>query len=276
MAKRSENKNMRSSKTGRNEPATKSGKSRQSKNISSVTIARRASKGIRKSLKVIFLGLIFMSLGSVLLILLFRIFNPPTTYFMWSEGRRTGGIEQEWVGLENINPVLLRSVVAAEDAHFCIHWGIDISAVRLAIAEGSRRGASTISQQTAKNLFLWPGRSWFRKALEAVTTLMLEALWSKKRILEVYLNIIEFDERIFGIEAAAQHHFGVAAAELTPVQSARLAVVLPAPKTRSAIKPSPQLQKMAKAVMDGAETIRLDGRSSCFENNPEISKNKGG
>jgi monofunctional biosynthetic peptidoglycan transglycosylase len=162
-------------------------------------------------------------------------------------------------------PVMARSAVAAEDANFCQHWGFDMIAIRKAIAAGSNRGASTISQQTVKNVYLWHGRTWLRKAMEALITPVMEAVWSKRRIVEVYLNIAEFDEGVFGVEAAAQHYFGVPASDLSANQAARLAAILPAPKKRSAAKPSDYVLKRARQVRDGAATIRNDGRAACFE-----------
>jgi monofunctional biosynthetic peptidoglycan transglycosylase len=140
-----------------------------------------------------------------------------------------------------------------------------MAAIRTALEDGAGRGASTITQQTVKNVFLWHGRSWPRKAMEAVITPLVEAFWSKRRILEVYLNVAEFDQGVFGVEAAARHHFGVSAAQLTPAQAARLAAVLPDPKGRSASDPSRFVRSRAASIADGAETIRVDGRAACFE-----------
>jgi monofunctional biosynthetic peptidoglycan transglycosylase len=201
----------------------------------------------------------------LLLVLIYSFVPPPTTFYMWSEGRRLGGVEQTWVGGDRIAPVMLRSVVAGEDANFCLHWGFDMAAIRLAVAEGGTRGASTLSQQVVKNVFLWHGRNWARKAMEALITPVVELVWTKRRILVVYLNVAEFDEGVFGVEAAARHYFGVAAADLTPRQAARLAAVLPDPKGRDAAKPSRFVRGRAAAIEDGAETIRVDGRASCFE-----------
>ena len=175
-----------------------------------------------------------------------------------------GDIERQWVPMERIAPVMARAAVAAEDANFCRHWGFDMAAIRSAIDAGGRRGASTISQQTVKNVYLWQGRSWPRKALEALVTPLMEALWPKRRVLEVYLNVAEFDEGVFGAEAAARHHFGVAAADLSETQAARLAAVLPAPQSRSASNPSQFVRTRAAAIRDGAATIRADGRDDCF------------
>ena len=184
---------------------------------------------------------------------------------MLSERWRLGAVEYSWVDLQNVAPVMARSVVAAEDANFCLHWGFDLVAIRDAIEDGSGRGASTLSQQVVKNLYLWHGRNYTRKALEALLTPGLEALWPKARIIEVYLNIAEFDEGVFGVAAAARHYFGVSASDLTAVQAARLAAILPDPKARSAANPSAFVRRRAGAIMDGAATIRKDGRAACFE-----------
>ena len=156
--------------------------------------------------------------------------------------------------------------MAAEDARFCDHWGFDFAAIREAIEarKGGRvRGASTISQQVAKNVFLWHGRSWVRKGLEVGFTLLIEAIWPKRRIIEVYLNTAEFAPGVFGAEAAARHHFGREASALTADQAARLAAVLPAPKTRSAAAPSDFVRRRAAAIRDGAATLQAQGRDGC-------------
>ncbi len=196
---------------------------------------------------------------------IYAVVPPPTTPYMLSEGLELDGIVRTWVPADDIAPVMLRSVVAAEDANFCLHWGFDMRQLRAAIAEGGNRGASTLTQQTAKNVWLWHGRSWPRKALEAVFTPVIEATWSKRRILEIYLNIAEFDNGVFGVEAAAQHHFGISAKQLNARQAALLAAVLPNPKERQAVNPSTSTQKRAAAISDGAATIRRDGRADCFE-----------
>ena len=199
------------------------------------------------------------------LILLFSFVPPPINFYQLGEIWRLGGIEKDWVSYEEIAPVMGRSAVAAEDANFCNHWGFDMAAIRQAIEEGSNRGASTISQQVVKNVFLWHGRSYLRKALEAVLTPAVELLWSKERILEVYLNVAEFDEGVFGVQAAARHYFDVDAKDLSALQAARLAAVLPDPKGRSASEPSSFVRSRTRAIISGAETIAADGRSACFE-----------
>ena len=192
-------------------------------------------------------------------------FEPPKTFYMVKEEQRLGKtVKHVWVDIEDVAPVMARSVAAAEDANFCRHWGIDMGALRQAIEDGGNRGASTISQQVVKNVFLWHGRSYPRKALEALLTPVVEILWSKKRIMEVYLNVAEFDEGVFGVGAASRHYFGVSAGQLSPTQAARLAAILPSPKTRSAKNPGAFTRKKAQTVIDGAATIRADGRADCF------------
>lgn len=203
-------------------------------------------------------------LAIVVLVGLYRVSPPPTTPYILSEGLRLGSIQRTWVPMDRIAPAVARSVVAAEDADFCLHWGFDMRQLRAAIAEGGDRGASTLTQQTVKNLWLWQDRSWLRKALEGVMTPVVEAFWPKRRIVEMYLNVAEFDTGVFGIEAAAQHHFGVSADKLSEGQAALLAAVLPSPKNRQAVNPSSFVRKRAVAIMDGAATIQADGRADCF------------
>jgi monofunctional glycosyltransferase len=204
-------------------------------------------------------------LSVLALVVLFSVVNPPITHTIWSESRRLGGVDREWVPFEDIAPVMARSVVAAEDANFCLHWGFDVNAIRAALEEGSRRGGSTLSQQVVKNVFLWQGRSWIRKALETAITPAVEIVWSKQRIIEVYLNVAEMGEGVFGVEAASQNFFGVGPSDLSSRQAALIAAALPSPRKRSAKQPSARLQRRAGAIIDGAATIRADGRSLCFE-----------
>ena len=210
-------------------------------------------------------GLVGVAALYGVLIVLFSFVPPPINIYQAQEAWRLGGIEKDWVGWDEIAPVMARSVVAAEDANYCLHWGFDMAAIREAIEEGGARGASTLSQQVVKNTFLWHGRSYLRKALEAAITPVIELLWSKQRILEVYLNTAEFAEGVFGVQAAAQHHFGVDAADLSALQAARLAAVLPNPKDRSASEPSSFVRKRTRAILSGAETIAADGRAGCFQ-----------
>lgn len=161
-------------------------------------------------------------------------------------------IRHQWQPWQRLSDHAKLAVIAAEDQRFPLHHGFDFGEMRRAW-EASRnggrlRGASTISQQTAKNLFLWTGRSWVRKGLEAWFTLLIEALWPKQRILEVYLNIVEWDSGVFGLEAASRHYFGVAADQLSEAQASRLAAILPDPRGRDAARPGPQVERRSSWI----------------------------
>lgn len=199
------------------------------------------------------------------LILLYSFVPPFRNAYQWQETMRLGGIERDWVSFDQIAPEMARSAVAAEDANFCLHWGFDLDQIRAAIADGQKRGASTISQQVVKNVFLWQGRSWVRKAAEAALTPVVELFWSKQRILEVYLNEAEFAEGVFGVGAAARVLFDTTPDKLTARQAARLAAVLPNPKEYDAANPGKFVRSRAAQVQSGAETIEADGRAACFE-----------
>lgn len=191
------------------------------------------------------LGLVLLSAIQVALL---RWIDPPTSSVMLLRSLelhaagRPAAVDHRWRPAAEIAPVLAISVVAAEDQGFPRHAGFDTASIRSAIEQHRRgarlRGGSTISQQVAKNLFLWSGRSWLRKGLEVWYTLLIEALWPKSRILEVYLNIAEFGDAIYGAEAAAQRFFGKPASRLEPAEAARLAAVLPSPRRLRADQPS--------------------------------------
>lgn len=248
-------------KTTAKKPAKKPASKKRSTKKKQPGLAER----IVRRMKRLFWGAFFGVGGFVLLAtLIYALIAPPTTPYMFSESRRLGGVAYDWVPLEDVAPVMARAAVAAEDANFCLHWGLDVKAIRAAVDRG-RGGASTISQQVIKNVYLWHGRSWTRKAIEALWTPLAEAAWSKRRILELYLNIAEFDEGVFGVQAAARHYFGVDAADLSPTQAARLAAILPAPKNRSAANPSSFTRNRAAEIGRGAATIAADGRADCFE-----------
>jgi monofunctional biosynthetic peptidoglycan transglycosylase len=200
-------------------------------------------------------------IGAVILV--YRFVPVWATPYMISERQIIGDVAYEWVSASDMSPDIFTAAVAAEDANFCLHWGFDMRAIRGAIADGGIRGASTITQQVAKNTFLWHGRSWVRKAIEAILTPTLEIAWSKRRILEVYVNIAEFDTGVFGVEAAANHYFGIGADAVSPYEAALLMAVLPDPKNRSARDPSDSVRARAMSIMDGAALIRKDERSSC-------------
>jgi len=204
-----------------------------------------------------------VALLSALVTLPWRWIAPPTTAFMlqerWGIGQPARDVRHRWVDWDEISPHLKIAVVAAEDQKFPTHHGFDLESIADALQDdgAGRRGASTISQQVAKNLFLWPGRSFVRKGLEAWLTLWIEALWPKRRILEVYLNVAEFGPGVFGAEAASRVLLGTSAAALGPEQAARLAAVLPAPKRMSAARPSEYVRRRERAIL--AASARLGG-----------------
>jgi monofunctional biosynthetic peptidoglycan transglycosylase len=195
---------------------------------------------LRRVLRACSWALLGVVLFTVLLVLPLRWFDPATSAFMLQDDT-AGELQHEWVSWRDIGFAAKLAVVASEDQRFADHFGLDIGAIRKAVNEqderGYMRGASTISQQTAKNLFLWPGRSFGRKGLEAWLTIWVEACLPKQRILEIYLNVAEFGPGIYGIEAASRHYFGTSAARLSDSQAALLAAVLPNPKQ---IRPSPR------------------------------------
>ena len=202
---------------------------------------------ILKRLLLVVLGLFAFS---VLLVLLFRWAPPPTSAFMLEADIRP--VHQEWVSWSHIAPPARLAVVASEDQKFPDHHGFDFDAIDKALEHNEKhrriRGASTISQQTAKNLFLWSGRSYFRKGMEAYFTVLLETLWPKRRILEVYLNIAQFGPDVYGVEEAAQRYFGKPAARLDAHDAAVLAAVLPNPEKMHAGRPSAYVQERADDI----------------------------
>src|SRR5262245_59056247 len=217
--------------------------------------------------------------GSVLSVLLFRWIDPPITPLMvirLAEGPvhlRWVGIHQRSVPLDQVSPELLRTVIAAEDAHFFNHWGVDLDALRKARAwnarherQGRVRGASTITMQAARNVFLWQGRTYARKTLELWFTALMEAMWSKRRILEVYINVIEWGPGIYGAQAAAEHYFHVPASRLDARQAALLAAALPNPLTRNPADPTPFLDARATRIARRAALVRLQGVGRALPN----------
>jgi monofunctional biosynthetic peptidoglycan transglycosylase len=209
-------------------------------------------------------------LGTVVAVCVYRVVPPPITPLMAlrSVERLARGdapwLARSWVSLEAVSPALLRSVVAAEDARFFQHHGIDVDAVERARRYNVRHrglrlhGASTITMQCARNVFLWQGRTYLRKALEIYFAALLELLWDKRRILEVYVNVAEWGDGVFGVEAAARRYFGVDAARLTRRQAALLAAALPSPLRSNPAGPTPYLARRAAVIEARAARIRLE------------------
>tara|TARA_R110002012_G_scaffold11866_3_gene53092 strand:+ start:6081 stop:6797 length:717 start_codon:yes stop_codon:yes gene_type:complete len=219
---------------------------------------RTLRRFMRQVWRMVWRGVLIFALVSVAFVLLFRVVPPPGSMVMverkvqsWvhSDPLR---LQREWRDWDSLSANAKIAVIAAEDQRFPHHSGFDFVELRrafLASRDGGKlRGASTLSQQTAKNVFLWTGRSWTRKGLEAWFTLLIELFWSKQRILEVYLNVAEWDRGVFGIEAAAQHYFGVSAQSLTERQASLLAAILPSPLTRSAARPDAQVERRSQWI----------------------------
>ena len=216
--------------------------------------------------------LVFGVAGPILVVAIYRVVPPPMTFLMVERMIEGHGFDRRWVSLRRISPQLVRSVIGAEDSRFCEHRGFDMGAIQKAMAHNEAnggngpaklRGGSTISQQTAKNVFLWPQRNWVRKGLETWFTVLIEGIWGKPRIMEVYLNSIEWGPGIYGAEAAAQHNFHTSAAGLNPAQAARLAAIIPKPLAWKAAKPGPYIQKRGGHIAAAAGTVRRDGLADC-------------
>lgn len=235
-----------------------------------IAARRRAWRRRRKALgrrlrRLAFRVVLLACLIPALWVAAYRFVDPPVTYLIAAEWVRLGDVERDWRDLDEISPHLPRAVMGGEDARFCAHYGFDFEEIAKALAEEDRRrGASTITQQVAKNVFLWPDASWLRKGLEAGFTVLIELFWPKRRIMEVYLNIAEMGEGLFGAEAAAQRYFGRSAAALTLTQSARIAAALPNPKARDPARPSDFMIRRGRSIADGAETLRLSGGADCL------------
>jgi monofunctional glycosyltransferase len=208
------------------------------------------------------LGFVVLSL---LLVLLYRFVPVPVTITMLMDER---GITKDWEPLSDIDRNMVRAVIAGEDGKFCTHNGFDREAIEEAIrrnAEGGRlRGGSTISQQTAKNVFLWQGGGYFRKGLEAWFTFLIETVWGKRRIMEVYLNVAETGIGTYGAEAGAQRYFGKPAARLSRSEAARMAAALPLPKERSVTNPSGWLRRHGNRIAARIGVVRRDGLDGCI------------
>lgn len=201
-------------------------------------------------------------------VLVYRVVPPPITILMLQRMAQGYGLHKSWRPLRDISPALGQAVIAAEDARFCEHHGFDFTAMRKAAQSNERRpgrlrGGSTLSQQTAKNVFLWPDRTYVRKGLEAYFTVLIEALWGKRRILEVYLNVVEWGPGTYGAQAAAQRYFRADADEITPAEAARLAAILPSPLKWRAVTPGPYVARRTRRIGAAAVTVRQGGLAAC-------------
>jgi len=216
---------------------------------------------------IVIAGLLVFVIGPIVVVAVYRFVPPPITLLMVQRVFEGRGFDRRWVPMRQMSPALVRAVIAAEDARFCEHHGFDFGAIQKAMAanEAGRklRGGSTISQQTAKNVFLWPSRDWVRKGLEAWFTVLIELGWGKERIMEVYLNSIEWGPGVYGAEAAAQKNFHVHASQLNAAQAARLAAIVPKPLSWRAAKPGRYVQRRSGAINRNAGVVRRDGLTRC-------------
>jgi monofunctional biosynthetic peptidoglycan transglycosylase len=199
----------------------------------------------------------------VLWVVLYRFVPPPMTSLMAIRFFEHRGMDYRWRPMSQISPTLADAAIASEDARFCTHHGFDFTAMEKAMAHNDRRpgrirGGSTISQQTAKNVFLWPDRTYVRKGLEAYFTVLIEALWGKKRIMEVYLNVVEMGPGLYGAEAASQVDFGHSARKMSTSEAARLVAILPNPLKYNAVDPGKYVQRRAGRVAGQLGVVRSD------------------
>ncbi|HEY2049523.1 MAG TPA: monofunctional biosynthetic peptidoglycan transglycosylase [Caulobacteraceae bacterium] len=222
-------------------------------------------RALRRLLVIVLLLLIVVPPVGVAI---YRVVPPPITILMIERAFEGHGLDRRWVPLDRISPDLVRSVIASEDARFCSHRGFDMHAIDAALRHnaerpGRIRGGSTISQQTAKNVFLWPQRSWVRKGAEAWFTVLIEALWGKRRIMEVYLNTVEMGPGLYGAQAASERYFHVPASHLTPAEAGRLAAILPDPLKWKAAQPGPYVRRRTGRIEARTGTVERNGLAAC-------------
>ena len=224
---------------------------RKTSNPGKTTLRQRlfASRWFRTALALVLI-LLFLPVAFTLVYALPG--TTPVSTLMAGRALTGKPVDRQWVGLEDVSPFVFQSVIMSEDGQFCSHYGIDLAELNAVIGdalEGEKpRGASTIPMQTVKNLFLWPQRSFIRKVFEIPYAVFADLVWSKKRLFEIYINIAEFDEGVFGIEAASRHYFNRPAAKLTRRQAALLTVSLPNPKERNPAKPTKSLSRLAGVI----------------------------
>lgn len=224
-------------------------------------IVNRVSRSIGR-------GLLYFVVGSVLWVVIYKFVPPPITITMMGDVLSGHSLHKDWMSLSAMDPDMARAAIAGEDGKFCTHGGFDREAIYKAAKRNARggriRGGSTISQQTAKNAFLWQGGGFFRKGLEAWFTLLIETVWGKRRIMEVYLNIAETGIGTYGTNAGSQRYFGHDASNLSTTEAARIAAVLPLPKKRDAISPSGFTRRHGNRLAANVGVVRRDALDACL------------
>jgi len=223
----------------------------------------------RRALRWTLRALLIFLIGSVLWVGLYRFVPPPVTATMLTNALDGRGIAKDWMALDDMSPNMPRAAIAAEDGNFCTHHGFDFKAIQKAMAsnfQGDRRirGGSTISQQTAKNAFLWQNGGYFRKGLEAWFTVLIELLWPKHRIMEVYLNVAETGIGTYGANAGSMRYFHHDASRMSRAEAARIAAVLPLPKKRAAISPSGFTRRYGDRIVRRIGQVQRYGQDSCL------------
>ncbi len=223
---------------------------------------------IRRVFSIVATAVFGFVLLSVLWVVIYRFIAPPITFTMIGDAVGGHSISKRWLPLSKIDPDMARAAIAGEDSRFCQHNGFDFGAISQAIVKNARgkriRGGSTISQQTAKNAFLFQGGGYVRKLFEAYFTVLIENIWGKRRIMEVYLNIAETGIGTYGVNAAAKRYFGHDATRLSPSEAGRIAAVLPLPKKRAAIAPTGFTRRHGNAITRRVGVVRNDGLDSCL------------
>jgi monofunctional biosynthetic peptidoglycan transglycosylase len=229
----------------------------------------RRRRGILGALvRVALILLLLLLIVPPIWVAIYKVVPPPLTILMVERSIQGKGLDHRWRTLDRIAPAMTRAVVASEDSGFCSHHGFDMHAIDAAIRHneekpGKIRGGSTVSQQTAKNVFLWPQRSWVRKGAEAWFTVLIEAIWGKRRIMEVYLNTVEMGPGLYGVEAAAQHYFHEPASKLSPAQADRIVAILPSPLKWSAAHPGAYVRKRTGKIGARSGTVARGGLADC-------------
>ena len=219
----------------------------------------------RKTFLISTLVIVSFILLTLLSVLFIRFFNPPFTSFMISESNFfKKKIDYNWIPIRNMGENITLSVIATEDSNFCSHLGVDIREIYRVLRRGEKRGASTITQQLAKNLFLWSGRSWSRKFIELYFTFLLEIIIPKRRILEIYLNTVEISPLTFGVNQSSEKYYKKPSNKLNKEQAIRIALTLPNPKVRSPKRLKPYLVGRISRLKKDMNILKKDDRSSCF------------
>jgi monofunctional biosynthetic peptidoglycan transglycosylase len=222
---------------------------------------------MRRIVRLLWRAALAFLIGSVLWVAIYRFVPPPVTFTMLANAMDGRGIAKDWMSLSAMDPRMARAAIAAEDARFCYHHGFDFAAIEQAYARNQKgkriRGGSTISQQTAKNVFLWQGRSYLRKALETWFTVLIETIWGKRRIIEVYLNVAETGIGTYGANAGAMRYFHHDASRLSTIEAARIAAVLPLPKARAAIDPAGFTRRYGNRIAARVGVVSRDGLDRC-------------